>query len=68
MVERFNVYGRILDDHEPSGTAHFVRSSDYDALKAQRDELVGLLRDLRDFPTCMATKMRVDAALGEGKS
>ena len=47
-VDRFNVYGQRLDDHEPLGSAHFVRSSDYDALAAQRDELLALAHQYAD--------------------
>ena len=35
MVDRYNIYGQRLDDHDPLRLAYFVRSSDYDTLAAE---------------------------------
>jgi hypothetical protein len=32
-VQKFNVYGCLLDDHSPAGEAYYVRASDFDRLR-----------------------------------
>jgi hypothetical protein len=36
--QRFNVFGCLLDDHSPAGEAYYVRASDFDRLRREREK------------------------------
>lgn len=43
-MQKFDVYGRLLDDHDAVGRAHFVRYSDY---RVEAEKLFAEIERLR---------------------